>query len=259
MLLLNLPIEQIQLFLFVLVRVGAILFSIPFLETRNTPILLKGALAMAASIMLMSQLKLPPVSVVENPVLLVMGIAGEIAVGLIIGLTVQLLFAGIQLAGQLAGFQMGFAIANVVDPASSLQIPILSQFLNLYALMIFFALNAHYYFLKAMVDAFELIPPFGVHLDGHLLDLMMTLVANTFIVAVKVGAPVMVSLLLANVALGLTARTVPQMQIFIVAMPLQIMMGLIFLGISLPFCTAFLSQAFEQLGHTVISMIGLFK
>jgi len=258
MLLLNLPLDQIQLFMFVLVRVGAILFSIPFLEARNVPVLVKASLTMAVSLMLIPMLPVSGVSLVGDPVQLTLGIAGEIAVGLIIGLTVQLIFAGVQLAGQLAGFQMGFAIANVVDPASSLQIPILSQFLNLYALMIFFAVNGHYYFIKALVDSFTLIPPFGVHMDGQILNFIMTMAANLFTIAVKVGAPVMVALLLTQTALGLTARTVPQMQIFVVAMPLQILLGLLFLGISLPFCMVFFEKIFKQLGVNIIALIRFF-
>jgi flagellar biosynthesis protein FliR len=259
MLLLNLPIEQFQLFLFVLVRVGSILFSIPFLEARNVPMTLKAGLAIAMSVMLLPQLKLPPLSIAGDPLMLLLGILGEVAIGLIIGLMVQLLFAGVQLAGQLAGFQMGFAIANVVDPSSSLQIPILAQFLNLFALMIFFTINAHFYFIKALVDAFELIPPMGAHLNSHLIDLLMRTAADAFVIAIQVGAPVMVALLLTNVALGLMARTVPQMQIFVVAMPLQIVLGLAFLGFSLPFISAFLGNAFDKMGHTIVAMIGLFR
>lgn len=260
MLLLNLPIEQFQIFLFVLVRVGAILFSIPFLEARNVPMTFKAALAVAMSVMLMPQLNLPPISVVAgDPVVLVLGIVGEVAVGLIIGLMVQLIFAGVQLAGQLAGFQMGFAIANVVDPASSLQIPILAQFLNLFALMVFFTINAHYYFIKALVDAFALIPPLAVQFNGQLLELMMKTAADAFVIAIQVGAPVMVALLLTNVALGLTARTVPQMQIFVVAMPLQIALGLLFMGFSLPYVSAFMDHTFSKMGHTIVAMMGLFK
>ena len=258
MLLLNLPIEQIQLFLFVLVRVGAILFSIPFLEARNVPMFVKASLAMAVSIMLMPHLNLPAVSVIGNPLQLALGILGEVMVGLIIGLAVQLFFAGVQLAGQLAGFQMGFAIANVVDPASSLQIPILSQFLNLFALMIFFTVDGHFYFIKALVDSFGLIPPFGVSLSSGVLDFIVMMGANIFLTAVKIGAPVMVALLLTQTALALTARTVPQMQIFVVAMPLQITLGLLFLGISLPFCMVFLEKAFKKLGFDIIGLIGLF-
>ena len=160
--------------------------------------------------------------------------------------------------GPLAGFQMGFAIANVMDPASSLQIPILSQFLNLFALLIFFALNIHYYFIMALMASFERIPPFAARFDEQLMPFLVRLSGDVFVVALKVGAPITVALLLSNVALGLTARTVPQMQLFIVAMPLKILMGIFFLGLSLPFCAAYFHREFINLGQTVIAMMRLF-
>jgi flagellar biosynthetic protein FliR len=229
------------------------------LEARNVPSAVKVVLAFAVSMVLMPHIKLPPVSVIENPIALVLGIGGEVIIGLTIGMSVQLLFTGIQLAGQIAGFQMGFAIANVVDPASSLQIPILAQFLNLFALMIFFTINAHFFFIKGLVDSFELVPPMSAHFNGSLLALLMKMTADAFMVAVKIGAPVMIALLLANVGLGLTARTVPQMQIFIVAMPLQILLGLFFLTISLPYIATFLHHFFGDFQNTFLRMIGLFR
>lgn len=258
MLLLNLPIEQIMTFLFVLVRVAAMLFSIPFLNSGNVPVLLKAGLSIAVSVLVVPQLSAAQVPVIDNPFQLMIGIAGEIAIGLIIGFSIQLLFSGIQLAGQMAGFQMGLAIANVMDPASSLQMPILAQFLNLFALMLFLSLNVHHYYIRTMMDGFELIPLMGGQLSKDLFPLIMKLTANSFLIAVKIGAPVMVSLLLTSAALGLVARTVPQMQIFVISMPVKIVVGLVFLSLSLPFCSAYLEKAFVQLGHTIHWMLKLF-
>ena len=250
--------DQMVLLFFIMVRVGAILFALPFLDARNVPVLLKAGLALAVSWMLMPNLSISPPTLPSTPVGFAIGIASEVGIGLIIGLVVRLLFVGIQLAGQMAGFQMGFAIANVVDPVSSLQIPMLSQFLYLFSMVLFLSLDLHHHFLKALMEAFERIPLWGASFNGNLLELVMNLAANSFVVAVKIGAPVMVALLLTSVALGLIARTVPQMQIFIVAMPLKILIGLLFLGLSIPFCVDFLQRAFISLGRTVQGMIGLF-
>jgi flagellar biosynthetic protein FliR len=255
MALLNLPLEQIYVFLFVLVRVAAMLFSIPFLDSRYVPAMLKAGLAVAVSVLIVPRLGAGVLPQNINGLQLAAGIAGEIALGLIIGLTVQLLFAGVQLAGQMAGFQMGLAIANVIDPASDMQIPILAQFLNLFAMLLFLALNVHHHFIRVMVEGFEVIPLLAVRFNGNLMPLMVGLVRETFIVAVKVGAPVMSALLLASAALGLVARNVPQMQIFVVAMPLKIIMGLLFFGFSLPFCANFLTSAFGTLAQTLRGII----
>ncbi|MGD8847951.1 MAG: flagellar biosynthetic protein FliR [Desulfobacteraceae bacterium] len=257
MLSLSLPLEQMVLFFFVFVRVAAILFAVPFLEPRNIPILIKVGLAVSVTWILLPQIDLAPPSVESSPVAFALGIASEVAIGLIIGIMVKLLFAGVQLAGQMAGFQMGFAIANVVDPASSMQIPMLSQFFNLFAFMIFLSLNIHYYFIKALVDGFEILPFWSAQFDGDLYQLIMATTANAFKIAVQLGAPVMVALLLTSVALGLTARTVPQMQIFIVAMPVKIILGLLFLGFSLPYCMTFLKSAFMTLSRNVQGLMHL--
>jgi len=246
---LNLPIEQIYRFFFILVRVAAMLAVIPFFESRNVPVLVKSGLAMTVTWLLLPQVRALPPSLNASPVLFALGLASEVMIGLIIGFMLQLVFVGVQLAGQTAGFQMGLAIANVVDPASSMQIPILSQFLNLFALMIFLSLDIHHYFIKALVDSFGIIPFWAARFDGNIFKFLVWTVSNAFVIAVKIGAPVMVALLLTSMALGLIARTVPQMQIFIVAMPVKIIMGLLFLGFSLPFCANYLRDVFVGLGH----------
>lgn len=257
MLSLSLPLEQIALFFFVMVRVAAIVFVLPFLESRNVPVLLKVGLAISIAWLLLARINSSPPSLDNSPVAFALGIASEVAIGLIIGLMVKLLFVGVQLAGQLAGFQMGLAIANVMDPSSSLQIPLLSQFLNLFAFMIFLSLNIHYYFIKVLVDGFEIIPFWSAQFDGNLYELIMKTTANAFTIAIQIGAPVIVALFLTSVALGLIARTVPQMQIFIVAMPVKIIMGLLFLGFSLPYCMSFLKTAFINLSKSIEGLMHL--
>jgi flagellar biosynthetic protein FliR len=121
--------------------------------------------------------------------------------------------------------------------------------------MIFLSLDIHHYFIRALVDGFEIIPFWGARFDSNLFQLITAMVAKTFLIAVKIGAPVMVALLLTSVALGLIARTVPQMQIFIVAMPVKLILGFLFLGYSLPFCMNFLRTAFVELGHALQNVL----
>jgi flagellar biosynthetic protein FliR len=249
MLLLHLPIEQIHRFLFILVRVASMLAVIPFFESRNVPVLVKSGLALAVTWLLLPQVSGVPPSLNAPPVAFALGLVSEAMIGLMIGFMLQLVFVGVQLAGQTAGFQMGFAIANVVDPASSMQIPMLSQFLNLFALMLFLSLDIHHYFIRALVDGFEIIPFWAARFDGNVFNLFVQTVSNAFVIAVKIGAPVMVALLLTSMALGLISKTVPQMQIFIVAMPVKIILGLLFLRFSLPFCMNYLRNIFVGLGH----------
>jgi flagellar biosynthetic protein FliR len=174
---------------------------------------------------------------------------------LAIGFSVKLLFAGIQLAGQLAGYQMGLAIANVMDPATSEQVPLLAQFNNLIGLLVFLSINAHYWFIKALTESFRLVPPLNVNFGNSLMEQFIRLSGNMFVIALQVGAPVIAAMLLTSVAFGLIARTVPQMNVFIVAMPLKIGVGLLFIGFGLPYFSAFLQNIFSDLGQDIILML----
>ena len=255
MLSLNISLPQLQLFFLVFLRVGAILLSIPVFDSKSIPLFFKIALAFATSIILFPMLGVDPVPMATSVFALAVGVAGEILFGLVIGFSVKLIFAGIQLAGQLAGYQMGMALANVMDPSASQQVPILAQFINLVGLLIFVSINAHYWFIRALTHSFQIVPPLNVNFSGSLMEHLIKMSGNMFVIGIQVGAPVIAALLITSVAFGLIARTVPQMNVFIVAMPLKIGVGLLFLGLSLPYFSAFLERIFDGLGQNIIFMI----
>jgi len=254
---LNIPVDAFYGVMLIFLRVAAIVFSAPVLDTNTIPAVFKAGLALAVSILL-----LPAVDTVVTVkdlslMTFVIGVFSEIAIGVTIGLSVKLLFAGIQLAGQIVGYQMGFAVANVVDPATSAQIPILAQFYNLTAMLVFLAINAHHLFFSALVDSYTILPPLSMHISPQLVGMMMRLAANMFVVAVKVGAPLIAVMLMVSVALGMVARTVPQIHIFIVAMPLKIVIGLFFLLMVSPYLTAYLIDLFSSYQVTLFDLIRL--
>lgn len=254
---LNIPVDAFYGVMLIFLRVAAIVFSSPVLDTNTIPAVFKAGLALAVSILL-----LPAVDTVVTVrdlslMTFVIGVFSEIAIGVTIGLSVKLLFAGIQLAGQIVGYQMGFAVANVVDPATSAQIPILAQFYNLTAMLVFLAINAHHLFFSALVDSYTILPPLSMHISPQLVGMMMRLAANMFVVAVKVGAPLIAVMLMVSVALGMVARTVPQIHIFIVAMPLKIVIGLVFLLMVSPYLTAYLIALFSSYQVTLYDLIRL--
>jgi len=252
---LNISLPQLQLFFLIFLRVGAILMSIPVFDSKSIPLFFKIALAFATSIILFPMLRVDPVPMATSVLALAVGATGEILIGLIIGFSVKLIFAGIQLAGQLAGYQMGMALANVMDPSSSQQVPLLAQFNNLFGLLIFISINAHYLFIRALTHSFEMVPPLNVNFSSSLMEHLIKMSGNIFVIGIQVGAPVIAALLITSVAFGLIARTVPQMNVLIVGMPLKIVIGLLFLGISLPYFSAFLKKIFGGLGQNLIFML----
>jgi len=135
----NISLPQVQIFLLILVRVIAILLTAPIFNSRNIPVLFKVGLSFAVSLILFPILNLQDLPVRFDAIPLIIGIVSEILIGIIIGLSARMIFVGIQLAGQLVGFQMGLAMANIIDPATSEQVPLLAQLNNLIAFLIFFS------------------------------------------------------------------------------------------------------------------------
>jgi flagellar biosynthetic protein FliR len=250
-------LPQLQVFFLIFLRVSAIIATAPLFDNRTIPLVFKAGLAIAVSVILFPILQMDDIAHLSHVVPFAIGVAGEITVGVIIGLSVRLIFAGVQLAGQYAGFQMGFAIVNVMDPVTSNQVPVISQIKNQIAMLIFLSINAHHWFLRAMVESFRMVTPLHFQFNGSLMEHLVRLMGNTFVIAVQIGAPIMAALLLTTVALGMIARTVPQMNIFIVAMPLKVVVGLVFLCIMLPYLSSFLGRIFRDLGRDLLLLLKL--
>lgn len=257
MLALTVSYPQVQLFLLVFLRVTTIIVSLPIFTGNNVPVMFKAGLALAVALVLYPVVDPPEIPLMTGWIALTLGVVSEVLLGLGVGLAIRLIMAGIQMAGQVAGFQMGLAIANIMDPATSTQTPILAQAFNLFAMLIFLVINAHHWFFRAMADSFVLIPPFQFALSASFVGYLLQMAGDMFVIALKIGAPIIVVLLLASVSFGLMARTVPQMNIFIVAMPLKIVVGLLFIVFSLPYLQPFLRELFDDFGAGLVPLFRL--
>jgi flagellar biosynthesis protein FliR len=254
---LSISLPQIQLFLFIFVRVSAMTLTVPVFDSRNVPMVFKAGLCFSITLVLYPIVHLEPTPLVPSVIAFAIGICGEILMGVILGYVIRLIFTGIQLAGELIAFQMGFSVASVIDPMSSSQVPVISQMMVMFAILIFLTTNAHHWFLRGLVESFTLIPPFGFHSSGNLMSRLFQAAGDMFSIAVKSGSPVIVALLLVSLGLGLVGRTVPQMNVFMVATPVNILIGFIFLSLSLPMMMTFLSQLLNGAGKEILQIMKL--
>ncbi|MBI5747504.1 MAG: flagellar type III secretion system protein FliR [Nitrospinae bacterium] len=243
------PLHRMQQFIFVFVRVGAILISLPFFGSGNVPARLKTSLAFLVSLIAYPLIKFDGIIFPSGVFPLSIALSSEVFIGLIIGHASRLVFAGVQMAGHLIGFQMGFGIVNVIDPSTSSQVSVTSQFENILAMLIFLSINAHHWFLKGIVESFSLVPLLGFHFTGAVANIMIDIFKNVFIIGIKLGAPVIAALFFTTIALGLVARTVPQINVFIIGFPLQIGIGLLMMGLTMSFFNMAMKGAFIQMGN----------
>jgi flagellar biosynthetic protein FliR len=258
----NLPVitqEQIDTLIFIFLRVSAMIAVMPvFGGDRAVPVLVKGGLSLLITLLLFPFVKISLGATSAGLFPMAAAMVGEILIGCVIGFVARFLFAGIQFAGELIGFEMGFSMANVIDPVTSTQIPLISQFQYIIAIVIFLTLNAHHVFFSAMAESFERIAPLQFHLSGQLTQTLCLYSKDVFLIAVKVSAPVVAVLIFTNIALGIVARTVPQFNIFIIGFPLQIALGFIFLGLTAPMFVSFTSALFlnlEKQIHVLLRMM----
>jgi flagellar biosynthetic protein FliR len=247
--------SQFQAFLLILMRVAPILFLMPVFSARNVPSLLKVGLTLTVSLVLWPVVKVRSSSFPTEPYAFGLFLIAEMLIGFFLALSVRLIFAAVELAGEIGGFQMGLSMASVVDPQSGIQTALISQFHYLVALLIFLSLDGHHWFFRALLQSFQVLSPGEFALKEGLYRHFLQLSGNLFVIAVKLVAPVMAILLFVQVALGILARTVPQVNILVSSFPVTIGLGLVFFGLSLDLLWPYLKTLFEESGKGLISTL----
>jgi len=182
----------------------------------------------------------------------------EALIGLTIGWVAQLMFTSIQVAGSFVDLQIGFSLANVIDPQTGAQSPVMGNFKYTFAVLLFFALDIHHIFIEGIIASYQFLPISGewvVRLnDEPILLFILAIFAKMFVVAFKIAAPIVITLFLADVALGIIARTVPQLNVFVVGIPMKVMLNFLLLSL----ISASLIYIFKDLFQEMINSISQF-
>ncbi len=251
----HIAVPQFHSLLVVLVRVGGILAAWPILGSRSIPVHIKVSLVLALGLVLLPLVRIAGLP--GDPLSMAAGAAAEFLVGMVIGLAVRLVFAGIELAGELVGIQMGLSVASLIDPSTAAPAPLMSQFHLLVASLVFLSLNAHVAVVQAVAGSFDLIPPFGAGLSAPLLEEVLRLSHGLFVTALKLAAPVLAATLLTNLGMAVLGRGVAQVNVFVLTFPLAIAVGFLVLGAALPDAARLYESESGRLLETVQGLIRL--
>ena len=249
-------LDQFHIFLLILLRISTLLIVAPIFGHRLFLARAKVGLAVMVSMVVFPLVDGFDVPEGFFPYAVMM--VGEVILGLVLGYVVLLLFIGIQFAGQLAGLQMGFGIVNVIDPQSHDQISIIGQFLNILAILMVLTLDGHHIILNGLLGSFEAVPLGGVVLQASIAHKLIALSSEVFVIAIKISAPILVALFLISTAMGVLARTVPQMNVFIVGFPVQLAVGLSVLVATLPLFQIIVERAIHLIERDVFALIEFF-
>lgn len=234
-------------YMLTLFRISIVLFLLPFFGGESIPKTVKAALVLVMSAALWPQLSFPGEMFPGTGTGIFLMILGEVILGLILGLLVNFLFGAVQFGGQIIGFQMGFAMVNVVDPITGTSNAVTAHFLYMCTMLTFLVLNGHLALINAVGMSFEYIPPGGLLLNPEIASHIFNFSNLMFTLAIKIAAPVMAALFLVDLALALIARAAPQMHVLVLGFPIKISVGFFFLGFLFSIMSVYVGDYLQQL------------
>ncbi|KGX93158.1 flagellar biosynthesis protein FliR [Pontibacillus halophilus JSM 076056 = DSM 19796] len=250
-------LNTLPAFLLIFVRVTAFFVTLPIFSYRNVPTPHKIGLSFFLAWIMFYTIDLPPIQLNGTFYMLVIK---EALVGLCVGFIAYLVLAAIQVAGGFIDFQMGFAVANVIDPRTGAQSPLIGQYLNTITLLFLLVVDAHHLFIQGMFFSYEAIPldqvvlPFS---NESFAEMIMRTFTTMFAIAFQMAIPIVGCLFLVDVALGIIARTVPQLNVFVVGLPLKIFVSFVVLIVSFTFYTILAKKLFETMLEAMWTLMRL--
>jgi flagellar biosynthesis protein FliR len=248
-------VELFKVYLLVLVRVSGLIVTAPVLGSRNFPATAKVGLAAFTALVITTSLPAQGGPLPDGALAFGVLSMGELAIGLMMGFVMQMVFAAVQVAGQVIDMLSGFAMMNVFNPALETQVPIFGFFLYIMAALYLLAWNGHHLMIRGLVATFDKIPLGGFAMEPALFWQASVWGRAMFLDGLTIAAPVAASLLVAYVTMGLLGRVVPQIQLFVVGFPVTIALGLLTVAFIMGVYVNILDGMFEQMFRNVEAVV----
>ncbi|MBU1097652.1 MAG: flagellar biosynthetic protein FliR [Ignavibacteriae bacterium HGW-Ignavibacteriae-2] len=231
----------------------------PIYGHQAIPALTKVFLAFIIAYIIFSTLDTSSVTVEVSLLWIAINGIKEILTGLIIGFSLNIVFYGISFAGTLIGFEIGLSMATIFNPVDESSANVIGQLIYFLAMFVFFIINGHHYVIQALVSSFYVAPLGVTAITGPITELLIKYSASVFIIAVKISAPILVSFFMIQIAEGILARVIPQMQVFFVTYPIKLAVGFLIMGSLIPLYVTVIKsllQDFESKLFTIVRVLG---
>jgi flagellar biosynthetic protein FliR len=250
-------VELLKAFILVLIRFSGLMISAPVLSSRNFPVMARAGLVGMMSLIVAPLLPLMAQPLPSEAIPFVLLGVQELIVGLAIGFVISLVFAAIQVAGEIMDMLSGFSMVNVFNPAMETQVPIFGFFYYLVAILFLLSFNGHHLMIRALVASFDSIPVGGLAMRPEVFrDEVLLWGTVMFRDGFMIAAPVAGALTLAYVTMGLLGRMVPQIHLFAVGFPITISIALVMAMVSLEMYVGMLRGMFTRAFENVSVFMG---
>jgi flagellar biosynthetic protein FliR len=241
-------------------RITSFFVVVPVFSSRNIPAHFKLGISFFVTLMAFSTVGTTTLIAFDSSYGLTL--IREILVGVMLGFIAYMFFTIVQITGAFIDIQMGFGIANVIDPMTGASSPVIGNLKYMIAMMLFLSLNGHHLLLKAIIESYEWIPLSNDLLsrmyDGQVSEFMLKTFSSVFALSFQIAAPIVVALFLTDIGLGLLARVAPQFNVFVIGAPLKILIGLMLLILLFPGYQFVYKDIFAQMFNSMQKFIGLF-
>jgi flagellar biosynthetic protein FliR len=241
-------------FLLMMLRVSALIISSPIFGRKNIPNMAKIGLCLVLTYVIFAGHPMTEPIAYRGLLEFAVLCLKELLFGLVLGYVTTLFFSVVQTAGYIIDTQVGFGMVSVLDTQTGTAVPVTGNFLYVVLMVCFFGVNAHHQLIRILSATVESIPIGQVTLRAELGTTALRVFAMAFVLAVNVAMPVVAAGLLGEVIMGVVVRTVPQMNIFVVGIPLKIILGLLALIAMLPIYVAFTGTIFESMFDGIAGM-----
>ena len=241
--------------IFPLTRILAMIASSPILGNKQIPARVKLGLAVLITLIVTPTIgEMPPVAIDSPQGLLIM--VQQIIIGVAMGFTMRLIFTAIEMAGELAGLQMGLGFASFYDPINASQSPIVAKWLGMVAALAFLSINGHLHMLSALAESFKTLPV-GEMMPNQGFNDVARWGGSIFAYALQISLPILAALLITNIALGILTRAAPQLNLFAIGFPITLAIGFLVLALSMPHFIPMLDRLTQEGLGTTLNLLKL--
>ncbi len=250
----NLTIGRWDIFLLVLIRITSMVMVAPVLGARSVPSQVKVGLSVLLAILLTPLQPVPP-PLFTSWLGTLIAVSREVIVGLLLGFSASVLFSAIQMAAQIVGVQIGFSFSNIIDPVSAQSSGFMETLYNLMATVVFLNLGGHYALLTGLSQSFELAPV-GMYGPAPIVgDRLVALSSLAIGIALRLALPVVGTMMLVDVAMALVVRSIPQMNVFAVGLPVKMVVGMLTLVALTPLTISGMASVTQNIAAAVAGVL----
>ncbi len=240
-------IPEFELFLLVFIRISGLFLIIPVFGVRNVPVVFRIGLALFISYSVIGFHTLPANVRMDTYVQLAYYAISELIIGFVLGFIAITAFSAISMAGQMIDTHLGFGLVHILDPQSGMEVSLMGKFKNILAIIIFFTIDGHHTLLRIIIESFELIPAGNVRLQHVIVLGIVELFVDYFVLALQIAIPIIAASIIVEMVFGIIVRTVPQMNIFVLGIPIKILIGLIAFYFLVPLYVALMGEVFGDM------------